>query len=79
MARGNEVLVLHYLDPSSTYIYWNQSFFREVQDWELESLFVFLDLLYSLISMVPSSREEIKSFFFNILYLDISFCFSFGD
>jgi hypothetical protein len=47
IAHDKEFLVSDYLEHSDTYIHWNPSFFRAIQDWELEFLVVFLDLLYS--------------------------------
>jgi hypothetical protein len=39
--------VLDYMDVFGTFVHWNLSFLRVVQDWELVSLVAFLDLLYS--------------------------------
>jgi len=36
--------VSDYMDSFGTYVHWNPSFFRVVQDWELESLVAFLDI-----------------------------------
>jgi hypothetical protein len=48
IARDKEALVSDYSDSSGTYTHWNSSFIRAIQDWELESLDSFLNLLYSL-------------------------------
>ena len=47
-----------YLDSSSLYVCWNPCFLRVVQDWELESLVVFFNLLYS----ENLSKREIKCY-----------------
>jgi hypothetical protein len=38
--------VSDYLEPSNSYIHWNSSFIKIVQDWELGSLDSFLNTLY---------------------------------
>lgn len=50
IALEKETLVSDYLDSPGTFILWNLSFTRvqAVQDWELESLDFFLNLLYCL-------------------------------
>jgi hypothetical protein len=47
IAHNKNVLVSNYLDPSSSFVHWNSSFIRAVQDWDLESLDSFFNLLYT--------------------------------
>jgi hypothetical protein len=48
IARDKDALVSDYLYSFGNYIHWNLSFIRSVQNMELESLDLFLNLLYSL-------------------------------
>lgn len=45
IARNKEALVSDYMYSSGIYVHWNPAFVKVVQDWELESLVAFLDLL----------------------------------
>lgn len=47
IARNKEALVSDYLDSSNSYVHWNLSFIRAIQNWKPESLDSFLNLLYS--------------------------------
>jgi hypothetical protein len=47
IALDKEALVLDYMNSFGTYVHRNLTFLRAVQDWELESVVAFLDLLYT--------------------------------
>jgi hypothetical protein len=47
IAMDKEALVLDYMNSFGTYVHRNPTFLRAVQDWELESIVAFLDLLYT--------------------------------
>lgn len=47
IAYNKDALVSDYLGSSDNYIHWNWRFIKAVQDWEFESLHLFLNLLYS--------------------------------
>jgi hypothetical protein len=49
--------VSDYMDHSSPHTLWNLSFIRDLCVWEIESLYSFLTLLYS-VNPLPSARDS---------------------
>jgi hypothetical protein len=47
LARNKEALVAHYMQICNDSTHWCLDFIRPIQDWEMESLSSFLDLLYT--------------------------------
>jgi hypothetical protein len=47
LARGRDALVAHYMQVRNESTHWQLDFIRPIQDWELESISSYLDLLYS--------------------------------
>jgi hypothetical protein len=48
LARNKEALVTHYMQVRNDSTHWCLDFIRPIQDWEMESLSSFLDLLYTI-------------------------------
>jgi hypothetical protein len=77
VAWDKEALVSDYMDSSGSYVHCNPTFIRALQDWELESLVAFLNLLYTskthprevdktLWSPARNHKFGVKSYYFNL-------------
>jgi hypothetical protein len=47
MAQNGDPSVVDHMQSCNDIIHWNWNFIRTVQDWELESVLSFLDIIYS--------------------------------